>query len=191
MSIHHERECEHEKEREHSTVRYRTGWYSSRPRILASASMLVHPAAVRCDKVLHHAFRDRVHATTSRVNSSGAPWPKSPKPPGNMIRMCMYISICICICMYIYIYIYMVTPQKKPTCLTLTTKLAPLKQAYVCKTHHRAADTRLRETTKTTKTQKPRKQRKPQKKRNQRKQQTTKTTKTTKTTQTKNTSQTT
>ena len=32
--------------------------------------------------------------------------------------------------------------------------LAPLNQAYVCKTHHTAADMRLRETTKTTKTPK-------------------------------------
>ena len=31
----------------------------------------------------------------------------------------------------------MVRPPDKPTCLTLTTELAPLKQTYVSKTQHK------------------------------------------------------
>ena len=53
---------------------------------------------------------------------------------------------------YIYIYLWPAPPQhkKNTTCLTLLTALAPLSQAYACKTQHTAADMTLRETTKTT-----------------------------------------
>ena len=55
---------------------------------------------------------------------------------------------------YIYIYIYGKPPFKKLTCFILKTTLPPLNQEYVCKTHHRSADTKRRETTKTQKTTK-------------------------------------
>ena len=60
----------------------------------------------------------------------------------------------------------MVSPPPKPTFFTLKTTLAPLNQAYVCKTHHRAADTRLRETTKNTNTTNPQKTQKQRTQRN-------------------------
>ena len=42
-------------------------------------------------------------------------------------RKCIKQYMCIYMCVYIYIYIYMVSPpQKKHTCLTLITTLAPL-----------------------------------------------------------------